>query len=163
MALHLRALIAQRPVLEAAARGLKAARLSVLTDDLCLLALTEAVEAQFSRKGPPPFDGLKASSGLAEAASKASERGPLAYVEADYKKGLDFQAAAVWSGGSVVGGPWVDGTAWDPREPGTSERPVNSALRLLGVGAGECADEWDAVALARHLTTEDWAAQGKPA
>lgn len=162
MALHLRALIAQRPVLEAAARGLKDVRLSALTDDLCLLALTGAVDSQLAGKGPAPFDGLKASPGLAEAAGKASRVGPVAYIEADYKKGLDFQGAVVWSGGGVVGGPWVDGTAWDPREPGTSERPVNSALRLLGVGAGEYADEWDAVALARHLTTESWAAQGKP-
>ncbi|MBI5596356.1 MAG: hypothetical protein HY928_09745 [Elusimicrobia bacterium] len=162
MALHLRALIAQRPVLEAAARGLKGARLSALTDELSMFALTGPVEDQFSHEGPLPFDGLKAPPGLAEAANKASMLGPVAYIEADYKKGLDFQAAAVWSGGAVVGGPWVDGTAWDPREPGTSERPVNSALRLLGVGAGEYADEWDAVALARHLTTEDWAAQGEP-
>lgn len=163
MSLHLRALVAQRPVLEAAARGLKDARLSALTDELFMLPLTAPVDAQFSGAGAPPFEGLKASAGLAQAASKASMTGPIAYVEADYKKGLDFQAAAVWSGGGVVGGPWVDGTAWDPREPGTSERPVNSALRLLGVGAGEYTDEWDAVALARHLTTEDWAAQGKPA
>lgn len=155
MAFRLRALLGERSVLQEAARSLRNARLAALVEDLVLLPLIDG-----PADGAKPFPGLAITAPAAAAAKRASLKGPVAYIEADYSSGKDFQAAVVWTGGEVSGGPATDASAWDPREPGLSERPVNSALRLLGVGAGECADEWDAVGLARYPTTEAWAAQG---
>ena len=158
MPFELRAFIAAKKTLDAVAGGLRGARVTELAHGLALLPLTASLEAEFGRgKEPAPFKGLRLSAGLAEWARKASESGPIAYVEADYGPGRDFQAGATWSAGALSTGPLLDKTAWDPREPAMLERPINTVLRALGVAAQGYGDEWDAVALARHSRTEDWA------
>lgn len=154
MAYHLRALVAETPVLTALAKGV-GVRVVELTKELSLLPLTDAQEAKIPGAGAEPaYDGLKVSRKVAKWA--AGVNGTVAYVEAAYGAGKDFQAAVVWENGEVTAGPWKDGTAWDPRED-ARERPVNGALRILGVRHGsEFNDEWDAVALARHSETEEW-------
>lgn len=156
MAYHLRALVAEKPVLAALAApaGLRSVE---LTPELSLIPLTEAQEAKLPKKpGAAPFAGLKVSAALAAFAAAGSMKGLVAYIEADYGQGKDFQGAVLWEGGAVSAGPWKDATAWDPRED-ARERPVNGALRLLGVRHGtEFNDEWDAVALARHIDTDAW-------
>ena len=156
MAYRLRALVAEKSLLERLAKpgGL---RVVELTKELSLIPLTEAQEAKVPGKdGAPAYDGLKASKKLVAWASAGSKGGLLAYIEADYGAGKDFQAAVVWQDGEVNAGPWKDGTAWDPRED-ARERPVNGALRILGVRHGsEFNDEWDAVALARQIDTDAW-------
>ena len=156
MAYHLRALVAETKALETLAKPV-GARVVELTKELSLLPLTAAQEAKIpGAEAPGPFAGLKVSAKLAVWAASGSKTGTLAYIEADYGAGKDYQAAVVWENGDVNAGPWKDGTAWDPRED-ARERPVNGALRLLGVRHGsEFNDEWDAVALARHSETEAW-------
>ncbi|MBI3297947.1 MAG: hypothetical protein HYZ75_07280 [Elusimicrobia bacterium] len=156
MAYRLRAFIAERRQLEALAARLQGARVIDLTGSLGILPLVDGVESMLASGGKPPFGGLKVSEALAAAAAAASGDGPLAYAEADYQRDKDFQAAVVWAAGKVVYGPRLDATAWDPREAGDSGRPVNGALRLLGVSAAGFDDEWDAVGLARHIDTSAW-------
>lgn len=156
MAYRLRALIAETSRLAALAKKTPGVRVVELTKELSLIPLTEAAEARIPGvEGPAPFAGLRVSAKLAAWAAAGSRSGMLAYVEADYGAGKDHQAAVVWEGGEVSAGPWKDATAWDPRED-ARERPVNGALRLLGVRQGDFNDEWDAVALARHIDTDAW-------
>lgn len=154
MAYHLRALVAETALLTKLAKP-AGVRVVELTKDLSLIPLTEAQEAKVPGKdGPAAYDGLKVTKKLVAWAAGAP--GTIAYIEAAYGAGKDYQAAVVWESGDVTAGPWKDGTAWDPRED-ARERPVNGALRILGVRHGsEFNDEWDAVALARHTETEAW-------
>lgn len=152
MAYRLRALIAEKGQLERLARGLKGARVVELAESLGILPLTAEVEPGV----PPAFQGLSLSASVAEKAVAASAQGPVAYVEADYTAGKDFQASVVWIGGKVSSGPLIDKHAWDPRDEALCERPINAALHLLGVSAEGFDDEWDAVGMARHRDTADW-------
>lgn len=153
MAYRLRALVAETALLTKLAKP-AGVRVVELTKELSLIPLTEAQEAKVpGADGAPAYDGLKVSKKVAAWAAGAP--GTIAYIEADYGAGKDFQAAVVWEDGDVSSGPWKDGTAWDPRED-ARERPVNAALHLLGVRQGDFNDEWDAVALARHTETEAW-------
>lgn len=154
MAYHLKALVAETRLLDGLAMS-AGVRVVELTKELSLIPLTEAQEAKVPGKdAAPAFDGLRVSNKVA--AWAAGVQGTIAYIEADYGAGKDYQGAVVWEGGDVTAGPWKDATAWDPRED-ARERPVNGALRILGVRHGsEFNDEWDAVALARHIETEAW-------
>lgn len=143
MAYRLRALIGSRASLESIGRKSPSGRLVELAQGLHLLHLA-------GETGAGPFPGLDLSGRLAGWASEASGSGPIAYVEADYGPGRNFQAGVAWSSGRVLAGPLCDRAAWDPREPSMKERPVNVALRALGVVAEGYSDEWDAVALNRH-------------
>ncbi|TPW18623.1 MAG: hypothetical protein FD126_3376, partial [Elusimicrobia bacterium] len=124
MAYRLRAVVAETPLLAKLAKpaGL---RVVELTKELSLIPLTEAQEAKIpGAAAEPAFDGLKVSKKVA--AWAAGLPGTIAYIEADYGAGKDYQAAVVWEDGEVNAGPWKDGTAWDPRED-ARERPVNGA------------------------------------
>ncbi|MBI4347297.1 MAG: hypothetical protein HY553_10610 [Elusimicrobia bacterium] len=159
MAFELRALIGRRRVLEPIAAELPGARLVDLTDSLVLLPLAAAVEDALSPADrAPAVDGVRLGAKVARLAKDASKAGPILYAEADYSPGRDFQAAVLFNGGKMSGPPRADRAPWDPREPAMVERPVNAALRSLGVERGDYDDEWDAVALARHPSTEAWAA-----
>ena len=124
--------------------------------DTC--AGTEAVKAEALAEGSaeePPFEDLALSKDLADCVRKASKSGALAYVEAHYPERSNHQGAVVWSEGEIIFGPLIDDTAWDPREI-NENRPVNRALRTVGLQAGSYDDEWDAAGFTRHPTTEDW-------
>lgn len=158
MSFELRALIGAERVLAPLVLKLPGARLAELAEGLALVPLAVGVEAALEAEGRvPEFDGLRLGRKIAALAKEASKTGPVAYAEADYSPGRDFQAAVIWSGGRMLGAPKLDRAAWDPREPAMVERPVNAALRALGVQRGDYDDEWDAVALARHDSTEAWA------
>lgn len=157
MSFELRALVAPKKTLEAVAARLPGAKVAELAEGLGLLPLPAALEAALKPEDRKPvLDGLRLGERVSGLAREASKAGPIAYVEADYSAGRDFQGAVLFSGGGVSWGPRCDRAAWDPREPAMTERPVNAALRALGVQRGDYGDEWDAVALARHSTTESW-------
>ena len=152
MAYELKALIAKKTILEGLTRKLASAKVVELAGELGLLRLTKAL---MSAQGPSPFEGLVLPEQAAQAAQESSRHAPIAYVEADYSKGKDHQGSVVWSDGKVSLGPLTNETAWDPREShDLYERPVNQALRALGVERGSYGDEWDAVALSRHSSNE---------
>jgi hypothetical protein len=73
-----------------------------------------------------------------------SERGPVAYVEAEYHGGSGEQRSAVWRGRAMTSGP--DRSSW----------AINSALRALGVEREGDHDAFDTLGLGRHRDTEDW-------
>lgn len=157
MSLELRALIGKKKAIAALAAKLPGARVAELAEDLGLLPITLELESSFaSQERTPAFAGMRLSARIEGLARAGSKEGAIVYAEADYSAGRDFQAAVVWDGGKLVGAPRVDRAAWDPREPAMTERPVNTALRALGVQCSGYGDEWDAVALARHPRTEDW-------
>lgn len=150
-------MIAARTVLDGIARSLPGSRVADLADGLGLLPISVELESSFpAAERKAVFDGFRLSLRIEGLARSASSAGPVAYVEADYSPGRDFQAAASWAGGKLSGKPRIDRAAWDPREPAMTERPVNSVLRALGVQCHDYGDEWDAVGLARHRRTEEW-------
>src|SRR3954452_1729380 len=77
--------------------------------------------------------------GLLRRVAGLSERGAVAYVEAEYFGGVGEQSTVLWLGGVR-------------HEPET----IKEALRALGVRAVGDRDEYDTVGLGRHRTTQDW-------
>jgi hypothetical protein len=100
-------------------------------------------------EGPPLL-----SSGDMAFAAKASERGPLAYLETSYFGGAGHQTAVVWQGGEVLMGPMVLRRA-DQAERPAGLWPINAALRQLGVGAHEGEDEFQSFGLGFYRSNED--------
>ena len=80
-----------------------------------------------------------------EFCEEVSVLGPLVYLETDYFGGMGSQAAAAFSGGSLVA------TA-----PLTGEEAINTALRSIGVVASSGLDEFDSIGLSRYRYTSDW-------
>jgi len=159
MPFELKALVAEKRVLEKLAKDIGSAVITELVERVSLLPITADFEDEFTGEAAPggtPFTGLGLSAFLAEKAKEASKEGTLAYIEADYKPGTDHQGAVIWQSGVLYSGPLVDDTGWDPRESPLQDRPVNHALRLLGVEPGRDGDEWDAAGINRCPATEDW-------
>jgi hypothetical protein len=80
-----------------------------------------------------------------EELAAASHGSILMYFETEYFGGVGAQAAAVFRDGELVFGP----------ESG--KRPINHALKLLGVQVTPPAhDEFEALGLHRRRSTEEW-------
>lgn len=115
----------------------------------------DPADASDRNTGGQPFHSL--ASRLERAAITASSLGAIAYLEAEFFAGPGTQAAVVWDDGRVVLGPLQhDGDDPAPEQPPMSDWPINTALRRLGVRAGEGSDEFDALDLGRHRSTEGW-------
>jgi hypothetical protein len=108
----------------------------------------------------PPYPELfELSPALAAWAREVSVDGPIAYLEADLFGGAGSHAAIVWSDGEIVLGPLRTENKWEGAEfvgPPTRENAFNRALRHLGVVPGDTEDEFDALTLGRHRSTDDW-------
>lgn len=152
MAYHLEGFVAEKALAEKLASEISAKTVP-FTDTLGIVPITDTVKATSASKAS--IKGFALPHTLLQAAQKRSTDGPIAYIEAHYAQGLNHQGAAVWSGETFTMEPEIDDTPWDPRES-TDERPVNRALRALGVRPGEYNDEWDAAGMTRHPRTEDW-------
>jgi hypothetical protein len=156
MGYNLQAVIAGREVLRAASRGLPAARLASLGQDLSLMPMTDALFdslADGSDAGTMGFWRLPG--GFEKTVADWSTAGPVAYVEAEYFRGVGEQQAAVWDGGTVVLGP-LHVHEGQPFPPAGSA--ISQALRRLGVVASAGEDEFSAVGLDRHRHGEGWIA-----
>lgn len=70
---------------------------------------------------------------------------PFAIIETDYFGGAGDQAAVVYAGESLLMSPAV-----------AAKRPINQALRLLGVSASQGQDEFDTIGLGEFRTFEDF-------
>ena len=68
----------------------------------------------------------------------------VAYVEAEFFGGNGTQACVTWGPTSTASQVFVDTHA------------INKALQFLGVRKGDHHDEFDAMGLGRHRSTEDW-------
>lgn len=84
-------------------------------------------------------------SGLLDFLTQLSTHGRLAYVETEYFGGTGSQAAAAFSGGTVI-----------PPSPLSGSGAINTALRGIGIVATKRQDEFDYIGLSRHRHTSDW-------
>ena len=86
---------------------------------------------------------------LMQVLSEMSRGGRFAYVETEYFGELGGQGAVVFTDAQLAYGP-----TWDEQIG-----PINTALRMLGVGVTPPAiDEFAALGLGRHRMTKDWLA-----
>ena len=124
---------------------------------LALLPMTELVLEEIvpggEYRGALGFVGLP--DGFDRVLAGWSVDGPVAYVEANFFGGIGAQRAIVWLAGELAFGPVGDEVG---RPSGPS--PISRALARLGVARAAALDEFDAVGLGRHRTTEDWAEPG---
>lgn len=159
MGFEIKALVAHKDLLAEMAKRYPSAKTAELVQGLALMPLTGPLRKEICPKeeGSPPFEGLVLCGHLADWAQETSRTGAIAYIEADYAGGVNHQSSVVWEGGKVSAGPFVDDTAWDPRESPLQDRPVNKALRTLGLKPDPGGDEWDTAGLNRKRATEDWA------
>jgi len=156
MPFEIRALVAKKVILTELAHKFDSARVVDLVDDLGLFPLTEAFEHELGEDIAFPFEGLRLSAGVAGRAAEESVSGPVVYIEAEYGGGKSHQASVLYLDGRIDKGPIIDDSIWDPREAGLQDRPVDQALRAVGIVAAPESDEWDAAGLSRYHRTDDW-------
>lgn len=107
-------------------------------------------------EGPPLI-----SSGDMAFAARASEAGPLAFLETSYFGGGGHQAAVLWTSGLLALGPMVMKASDQERRPARLW-PINAALRSLGVVPEEGEDEFQAMGLGFYRSNEDiWSMAGQ--
>ena len=94
------------------------------------------------------------SDGLASL-REVSRKDAVSYVETGYFGGTGSQAAALYRAGRLE---WTASIGiCHPLDDRPPIRPINEALRALVVDAGSSFDEFEAVGLGRHRSTEEWA------
>lgn len=132
------------------------APIAILPQQMQLLPATDRVLHDLGGRHGDVWDGAFCSLTRATAAvlHGASLRGAVAFLEIELFAGIGTRAAAVWEHGHLVFGPvLVD----DDARSRPDESPVNLALRRLGVKVTAANDEFDAVGLGLHRTTDAWA------
>ena len=111
-------------------------------------ALYDGLAKQYAEDGTEDWTGFVLSpASLATALSRLSERGTVAYVEADFFGGRGDQRCVVWRGGDIKLGP-LD-----------IESAINKALSRLGVKRQLFRDEFETIGLNRHRSNEEWLAE----
>lgn len=162
MSYELKALIGTLELLTVAAAEVPAARVAPLAQGLALIPATPTFLAAFRTDGEQrKSDGGAGFAwhpdGFELRLAAWSKAGPIACVEAEFFGGTGTQRAAVWFDGRLELGPLS--SAFEPFAPGGS--PISRALRQLGARAGEgWADEFEAVGLGAHRSTDGWATAG---
>jgi hypothetical protein len=109
-----------------------------------LLLFTERFRGAQQIPFLPLTDGVELPEPIRSICGRLSQRGRIAYVEAESFGGEGTQAAVVWDQGKMILPPIV--------EP----RAINRALRELGVRVSTSTDEFDALQLGAHRDIEDW-------
>ncbi|MFE1103698.1 hypothetical protein ACFW4K_24550 [Nocardiopsis alba] len=156
MGYTLEAVVARSTLLREAATALPGAHQLELSQGLALMPVNDALRDHGPTEGKRPLsDVFSFMSGRLERwIVDRSTLGPIAYLEADYFGGTGTQSSAVWEHGTLALGPLTVGE-WErhPEEGG----PISRALRHLGVRVGpEDIDEFEAVGLNAHRSTESW-------
>ncbi len=161
---HVNLLVGPKAALRRYIEAAHGARMFALTPSapLFVLPLTDAVhEALHALNGTGEWldsvaggAGLRLTSTDMDFAAAASRHTALAWLTTGYSGGQGEQAACVWIDGEVVLKPALLRLA-DGRP--ASLRPINTALRLLGVKAGAPAasdDEFDAFGLPLYRSND---------
>jgi hypothetical protein len=116
-----------------------------LHESLVILPLVREVTIRMGIPSLPltdeDFDAVPA---ICEVGGKLSKSGRVAYVEAEFFGGAGTQANCLFENGVLVSNPTVH------------ENAINEALKFLGVEVAGALDEFDAVDLGRHRSTERW-------
>lgn len=152
---HVSAVIGEATLLEELRVGLPGARIVELPQGFALVPATREVIAA-AGEGEKVHGFYHATTTLVRALERASERGPLVYVETEYFGGAGGQAALVLRGGRCES---VSSSIED-EEIGNDESSISTALRAIGVERGAAHDEFAAIDLGRHRSTEDWHEHG---
>jgi len=140
---YLEALIATLPTLEQHALEFRHARVVPLACGVAIIPITDDLYDEVANGGEVDRFS-KLSPGIEQWAQHMSAIAPVTYIEAEFFGGVGGQGAVAWSLASRVLGPIH------------SKDAINQALRFLGVQTGEAYDEFEAVGLGRHRTTDDW-------
>lgn len=164
---ELHAVIADKSLLVARCKSLRESKVVALnSSSLGLLPVTSKLLKELERSVQPTnhrsaladvcFERL--SSELISWIISASDKGRIAYVEAEYFGGDGAQKSVIWGNGEVILGPLRSTTACDPvtLELLPSEPAINPALQVLGVVALSGYDEFKTIGLDRHRLTENW-------
>nr|WP_016814788.1 hypothetical protein [Salinispora arenicola] len=166
MSYQLSAIVADAGLLHEETRGLDHAILGDLRQDFALLPVTPQLVEELTGAPPDytvvgptrehPFT-LVFSAALTETLAGWSQRGPLAYVEAEFAGGVGHQAAAVWLGGRRSWGPRFDSVFDGPR----GQWPINAALVEVGAESGAWVDLFAELGLYVERSTAGWLAHGR--
>ena len=173
MGYELTGLIGAPETLRAGVAALPGVRVVGLGAGLALVPLTAPVLTAVRAAGNPEDSGPRPgfrqlTPAVARWVAGCSKAGPVLYAEAEFFGGSGSQAAIGWRDGQVWLGPLRTRTGDDDREgfavadgPGLRGMAINAGLRRLGVRAppdGEpWMDEFWAVGLVRHRSTDGWA------
>jgi hypothetical protein len=152
---ELQAVIADGEVLRAASKEVAGARAVPLPQGLALMPMTgEVVDALTGGGDGRALGFWRLPTGFDQVLARWSTAGPIAYVEAEYFGGAGEAQAAVWADGVLVLEAQDEPTAV---LSGGDISAVSQALQRLGVRKGRRdLDEFEAVGLGRHRSTEDW-------
>lgn len=130
-----------------ATEKIAAGMVSVLRQGKALLPFTERLRNEQGVPFLPLTDeGGELPEKIGQICARISQRGRIAYIEAEFFGGAGIQAAAVWEKGSLIQAPFVE------------QHAINQALRSLGVQVASGKDEFDTLQLGAHRNIEDWVA-----
>jgi hypothetical protein len=154
----IQALVAPKYVLENAGTAHPAAVVRLLPQNFCLVPITAAFAASLQESGrlasdPAVMPANEMPPGVCAFAAQASHRGPVIFVATHIHGGTGGQHALVWERGEITLSLHEDEdtmSAW----PNSS---ISRALRHVGVVARPKEDEFDALGLGTHRSTDKWA------
>ena len=155
----IQALVSPREVFANVRETHPVAVVRLLPQGFCLIPITEKFVAGLSAAGwaaddPPSIPALDMAPGVCAFATDASFRGPVVFVATYIHGGTGGQDAVVWNQGKLV-------TSFHEDEESMSTWPdssISRALRKVGILARPGEDEFDAIGLGTHRSTEAWAA-----
>ncbi|KUH36395.1 MULTISPECIES: hypothetical protein [Streptomyces] len=156
MGYTLQAVIACDEMLRVASREVPGAQVVPLGQGLSLMPMTdEVVDAVTDGSDGRDLGFWGLPGGFDTLLAQWSVAGPVAYVEAEYFGGDGEQRAAVWADGALALGPLDEPTK---KRFSRAVSPIPQALRRLGARRSLGEDEFEAMGLGRHRSTEDWIA-----
>ncbi|GIF64877.1 hypothetical protein Ais01nite_29120 [Asanoa ishikariensis] len=151
MAYVLEAVIGGAEVLRLVAEAQPLAVVAPLPNGMALVPMTDELFAAYGARQVLGFEKLPAD--FEPVLATCSSTAPVAYVEAEFFGGEGTQRAALWQGGALSGDP----VSVDEDEPfGPAGSPISQTLRRLGVDRGDRHDEFEALDLGRHCSTNAW-------
>ena len=134
--------------------------------DLAVLPFDEVVQDRlhdrFGTGDWPDGQGLLLSTTDQKFAAECSQFAPVAYLQSDDGGDGVLQSAAVWQLGQITIGPITLDMAGAGARRAASLRPINVALRALGVVATPGVDETATFGLADYASNEDVHARAWP-
>lgn len=153
----LEAVIGRRALLAAATRAQPAAVVVPLAQDMALIPMTDNLfDSITDGSAARPLGFWKLPAGFDRTLGAWSGAGPIGYVEAELFGGIGTQRGAVWADGDLVLGPVSFEERSRHRAGAAATTPISLVLARLGVSRGKHVDEFAAVGLPEHRSTEDW-------
>lgn len=145
----IRGFVARPETLQAIRARFPSAKLVGLDAGFALVPGTEALIVEIDAADPAgermarSIDFLFDHPAMLRLLADVSARGPIAFVETDYSGGRGAQAATACVDGKIVASKERQG------EGEGEARPINHALRAIGVARAPGEDEFDTVCLGR--------------